>query len=62
MPQHTRWVFQHPNESRDLHLVVLNRRSVLPVRSVWSVQLPEVDETRETPIAFLGNETVVGVC
>jgi hypothetical protein len=62
VPQHSRRILQHPDKRRDLHLVVLNRRPVLAVRGIWRVELSKIDKARETPIALLGDETVVCVC
>ena len=61
MPQDASWVFQHSDKGGDFDLVILNRCPVLSVGSVWGIQLSQVDETSETPIALLSHESVMSV-
>lgn len=60
MPQHSRRILQHSHESRDIHLVSLNRWSSLSLLN--GLQLPQVGESRESPVALFGDESMVGIC
>lgn len=62
VPQHSCGVLQNPDVCRDLDFVILDRWSGLARCRVGRIQLSKVYKSGETPIAFFGNETVVGVC
>jgi hypothetical protein len=59
VPQHASRVLEHPDERRHLDLIPVNRRSTPAIGG--KVQLSQIGEAGESPIALLGDETVMSV-
>lgn len=61
MPQDTRWVFQYPHESCDLHLIIIYCWLRFSARCVRCIQFSEVNESCESPIALFSYESVMSI-
>jgi hypothetical protein len=59
VPQHAGRVLEDPDECCHLDLIPVNRRSTPAIGG--KVQLSQIGEPGESPIALLGNETMMSV-
>lgn len=59
MPQYASWVLQDPNKDGYIRALIFNDGPFLTILRI--IKLSQVVKSRETPVALLGDETMMCV-